>query len=84
MRISDWRRYTNNGGKVHRIMEDNEIRITTETREDINGSAVDMQDNKDGRQGVTATDWEILTGNDYQTEGVSLLRENGDGRKSQQ
>ena len=91
-------------------MEDNAIRTPTETREDDNGGAVEMQDNRDvrkgqrrrqrrtsmvaemrykrngydgggnvGRQqmicgttemskwvGRTATDWEILIGNDYQ------------------
>ena len=33
--------------------------------------------------GRTATDWEMSTGNDYQHEGVLLLRDNGYGIKCQ-
>ena len=37
--------------EVHETMEDNFIRTTTETREDNNRVAVEIQDNTDFRQG---------------------------------
>ena len=50
-RISDHRRRTNKIGKVHGTMEDNTIMTATETQEDKNGGAEEIQDNMDGRQG---------------------------------
>ena len=40
-----------NDSEVHGMMEDNAMRIATETQEDDNGGAVEMRDNGNVRQG---------------------------------
>ena len=55
-------------------MEDNGIRTASETREDNNGGAVEMQDNRDGRK--------YHRGRQRQTSMVTEMRDNRNGYDS--